>query len=172
MHAAHAEELPLPRLPVRLGLRVRRDVHKRLRARLERARAFAGPGQLRVARLLVDDVHRKVLDDLKKNSSASGPVTVQLLRERDLHDEGAVYQNYTAATKTQLEQATRNMDCFVLKGYRIWNWGLELQDLHDLTKFTPVKDCILYDEDYDQQGTFMMNANFSGPKRRRHKFIR
>ena len=40
------------------------------------------------------------------------------------------------------------MDCFVLKGYRIWNWGLELQDLHDLTKFTPVKDCILYDEDY------------------------
>ena len=105
-----------------------------------------------------------VLDDLKQNASLSGPVTVQLLRERDLHDEGAVYQNYTKATKLQLEQATRNMDCFVLKGYRIWNWGLELQDLHDLTKFTPVKDCILYDEDYDQQGTFMMGANFSGVK--------
>ena len=33
-----------------------------------------------------------VLDDLKANSTLSGPVTVQLLRERDLHDEGAVYQ--------------------------------------------------------------------------------
>ena len=121
-------ELPLPR-PVRLGLRVRRDVHKRLRARLERARAFADR-QPEWLGLLVDDVHRGALDDLKTNSSASGPVTVQRCAN-------AIYMMKVPSTRTtRRPQNTTgagdpNMDCFVLKGYRIWNWGLELQDLHD-----------------------------------------
>lgn len=74
-----------------------------------------------------------------------------------MHDAHIIHQNYTRHRALELAQATRNMDCFVLKGYRIWNWGLELDG-------EPVKDCVLYDEAYEARGTFVQGANFTGAK--------
>ena len=58
VHASDAQELPLPRVAVRLGLRVRRHLQQRLRDGLARLRVIARPRERRVARLLVHDVHR------------------------------------------------------------------------------------------------------------------
>ncbi|KAH8075485.1 hypothetical protein JL721_1495 [Aureococcus anophagefferens] len=71
---------------------------------------------------------------------------------------------YAAAVADQLDMATRDLDCFVLLGYRIWNWGLELkgEDANGNATYTPVKDCVLWDDDYDQRGTFLDDANYTG----------
>ena len=87
-----------------------------------------------------------------------------LAREAELHDAGVVRQTYAAAVADQLDMATRDLDCFVLLGYRIWNWGLELkgEDDHGNATYAPVKDCVLWDDDYDQRGTFLDDANYTG----------
>ncbi|KAH8082105.1 hypothetical protein JL720_8631 [Aureococcus anophagefferens] len=98
------------------------------------------------------------------NDTRTGPVTVTLAREAELHDAGVVRQTYAAAVADQLDMATRDLDCFVLLGYRIWNWGLELKGEDDRgnATYTPVKDCVLWDDDYDQRGTFLDDANYTG----------
>jgi hypothetical protein len=108
-----------------------------------------------------------VLEDRPFGVNGTGPVTVRLAAERELYDAPEVGQAYSAAVAAELDAATRNFDCWVLLGYRIWNVGMELPSSRNADgnlTWVPVDDCVLYDESYQPVGTFLRAANYTGAR--------
>lgn len=81
-------------------------------------------------------------------NGSSWPVKVALLSEADLVDEDAIIQKYTYRRSLELDYATRNLDCFVLLGWRIWNVGMKGKN----SSYT--RDCVLMNDDYEVVGIF------------------
>lgn len=89
-------------------------------------------------------------------NGSTWPITVALLSEADLVDEDAIIQKYTSRRSLEIDYATRNLDCFVLLGWRIWNVGMVVEN----TSFT--RDCVLWDNDYEFAGVFGEFFNYDG----------
>ena len=95
-----------------------------------------------------------VVDEFVQAQNSSFPLTVSLMQEKDLVDDDAVIQKYTEERSKELDYATRNLDCFVLLGYRLFNVGLSLTVDDDNVSSIEPKNCVLWDEDYEQAGLF------------------
>lgn len=93
-------------------------------------------------------------------NGSSWPVTVSLLSEADLVDGDVLVQEYTDRRAVELEYATRNLDCHVLLGYRIWNVGLSItaENATDVSR----KDCVLWNEEYDVVGVYAQSFVYNG----------
>jgi len=95
---------------------------------------------------------------------AAATVNVTLPGEGQIVDAGAMWQRHPRWATRELEMATRDVFCYTLLGYRVWNVAFKTTSntYLDVDGVSPRGDCILMDASYEYAHAYHAGLAFNG----------
>ena len=95
---------------------------------------------------------------------AAARVNVTLPSEDQIVDAGAMHQRHPRWATRELEMATRDVFCYTLLGYRVWNVAFKTTSntYLDVDGVSPRGDCILMDASYEYAHAYHAGLAFNG----------